>query len=313
MNNIFWKLQSCNNSEILSPFSKEFDIYRERFKKDFTTRELMTEEETIEHYRKSAWKQPLFSRIFSLTIAYIVDGKIRVKYISGEEKDIIQTFLNTLKNEYYKDHQVTHFGAEVILPYLGTRMDMNGFRTSIPSGLQYKGLKPWHLTGRCVRDFYTGAGNYKYSLKELAWVYGLDTNYIDPEDESTFYQAGKFEELKESAVDEIVTLVNVHRLMIGEEAIDEFLVSEEVVEEVKEIKPTNFLELLYNTQQLTAEIRDGLKEKLTKKKMTKKDREIMREIILGSYILNDFINGKMDTKATTEKKTKEVDEFINSI
>ena len=57
------------------------------------------------------------------------------------------------------------------------------------------------------------------------------------------------------------------------------------------------------------------KEKLEKikKKLTKRDREIAREIILGVYLQNDFINNMMDSKATVEKKTKEVDEFLNTI
>jgi hypothetical protein len=312
-NHIYWKLQSVQQSAVLSPFSKEFDLYRERFKKDFETRELMSETETIQHYNKHSWKQPMFSKIYSLTIAFVEKESVRIKFITGEEKDIIQTFLNTLKNEHFKEFQVTHFGAEVILPYLGTRMDLNGFRTSLPIGLVYKNLRPWNLAGLCVRDFYTGAGNYKYSLKELAWIYGLETNYIEPVDEFTFFQAGKFQELKQSAIDEIFTLVNVHRLMTGENKLEDVVATEQVVEKVEEIKPSNFLELLYTSQSMSQEVRDGLTQKLSKKKMTKRDREIMREIILGTYIQNDFINGQQDSKAAIEKKTKEVDEFLKAI
>jgi hypothetical protein len=40
--------------------------------------------------------------------------------------------------------------------------------------------------------------------------------FIEPL-EFSFYQAGKLTELRESAVDEIFTLANVHHLMMGEE------------------------------------------------------------------------------------------------
>ena len=56
-----------------------------------------------------------------------------------------------------------------------------------------------------------------------------------------------------------------------------------------------------------------LHHQLKKKKLTKRDREIVREVILGVYLSSDFINNNQDSKATIEKKTKEVDEFLNTI
>ena len=313
MGNIYWKLQSINQTDELEIESKEYDLYREHYKKDYNTRELMSVQETVEHYRINAFKNPLFSRIFSLTVAIVEDNVVKIIYYTGAEKDLIQTFLNTLKKDRFKDYLVTHFGAEYILPYLGTRIDKNGIRTSIPSGLLYKGLRPWNLQGFCVRDYYSGAGNYKNSLKELAWIYGLETSFIEPVDEFTYYRTGQLKELKESAVDEIYTLVNVHRLIVGEAIVEEFTCNELYVEAVEEVKPVNFLALLWESQAMTLEVRAGLEKQLKKKKLTKRDKEIVREIILGVYISNDFISGQQDTKATIEKKTKEVDKFLETI
>lgn len=311
--NIYWKLQSVNQTDELEIYSKEYSLYREHFKKDYETRELMTMQETVEHYRLNAWKNPLFSRIFSLSVAIVEDNIVKIIYYTGAEKDLIQTFLNTLKKDRFKEYTVTHFGAEYILPYLGTRIDKNKIRTSIPSGLLYKGLRPWNLQGFCVRDYYSGAGNYKNNLKEIAWIYDLETNFIESVDEFTYYKSGKLEELKNSAVDEIHTLVNVHRLMTGEEVISELTCNELFVESVEEVKPINFLALLWESQAMTLEVRAGLEKQLKKKKLTKRDREIVREIILGVYLENDFINSRQDTKATIEKKTKEVDKFLETI
>lgn len=313
MNNIYWKLQSINQTDELEIESKEYNLYREHFKKNYETRELMTMQETVEHYRMNAWKNPLFSRIFSLTVAIVEDNIVKVIYYTGKEKDLIQTFLNTLKKDRFKDYTVTHFGAEYILPYLGTRVDKNGIRTTMPIGLNYKGLRPWSLQGFCVRDYYSGAGNYKNNLKEIAWIYGLETNFIESVDEFTYYKAGKLEDLKNSAVDEIYTLVNVHRLMVGEAVVEDFTCNELHVESVEEVKPINFLALLWESQAMTLEVRAGLESQLKKKKLTKRDREIIREIILGVYCQNDFINNAQDSKATIEKKTKEVDKFLETI
>lgn len=310
---LYWKLQSINNTDMIEVGSDEFNIYREKFKKNFETRELMSEEETLIHYNYNAWRNPLFSKIYSLTISFVDNDVIRVKYITGEEKDLLQTFLNEVKGDYFKEFQLVHSDAEYILPYLGTRLDIHGFRTALPKDLQYKGLRPWNLTGFSVRDYYQGAGAYKHSLKEIAWVYGLKTNYIESSEEFNLYKKGNLDALKDSAVNEIMTLVNVHRLMIGENSVSELSVAEQKVEKVEEVKSQNFLELLYETQTMSLEIRNGLEKQLKKKRLTKRDREVVREIILGVYIQNDFINGQQDTKVVIEKKTKEVDEFLKTI
>ena len=311
--NLYWKLQSINNTDMIEVGSDEFNIYREKFKKNFETRELMSEEETLIHYNYNAYKNPLFSKIYSLTVAFVDKGILRVKYITGEEKDLLQTFLNELKSDFFKEFQLVHSDAEYMLPYLGTRLDIHGFRTSIPKDLIFKGLKSWNLTGFSVRDYYQGAGAYKHSLKEIAWVYGLKTNYIELADEFNHYRKGGFDILKDSAVDEIKTVANIHRILIGEEIVEEVSVVEQKVEAVEEVKPTNFLALLYESQAMTLEVRAGLEKQLKKKKLTKRDREIVREVILGVYLSSDFINNNQDSKATIEKKTKEVDEFLNTI
>lgn len=313
MSKLYWKLQSINSNNSLEVGSEEFNIYREKFKKNFETRELMSEEETLIHYAYNAWRNPLFSRIYSMTLAFVDNNQLRIKYFIGEERDLLQSFLNTVKGDYFKDYQLVHSDAEYMLPYLGTRLDLHGFRTALPKDLQYKGLRPWNLTGLSVRDYYQGAGAYKHSLKEIAWVFGLKTDYIEPVDEFMYYRGNKLEELRESAINEIKTLVNVHRLMTGEESIEDVSWTEEKLEKVEELKPTNFLALLYESQAMTLEVRTGLEKQLKKKKLTKRDREIVREIILGVYLQNDFINGVQDTKATIEKKTKEVDEFLATI
>lgn len=317
MQHLYWKLQSINQSDKLEVGSKEFEIYREHYKKDYETRELMSEQETIEHHARNAWRNPLFSKIYSLTLAYIHNNVVRIKYFTGTEKDLIQTFLNTVKSEDFKEHRITHFGAEYILPYLGTRIDKNGIKAIIPQGLQYRGLRPWNLTGLCIRDYYTGAGNYKNSLKELAWVYGIETDFIEPVDEFAYYRAGRIQDLKESAVSEIFTLVNVHRAIVGEENLTDLNWVEEHVENVEEVKPTDVLVFLFETKKFEGFVKEELKKKFTKKKPTKKDRENLKKIILAHYLeiidVMDFEKVKAEKTALNEERTKEINEFIDNL
>lgn len=315
MKNLFWKLQSINASEKLEPESKEFKLYQKKFKKDFSTRELMSEAETIESYNFNAWKNAHYSKIYSLTLAYVVDNGIRVMYITGEEKDLIQTFLNHTNSEYFKEYQITHFDSGILLPYLGVRRAKNNIKTRLHDDLIYQNKRPWNLTGCSVRDYHQGAGDYKYNLEELADIYGIDCNFIESVDEFTFYKAEKFEELKNSAVDEIVTLVNVYRSMLEDTILELVNVQEQFVEKVEEVKSLNVLVELYETKRFSAEVQEKLKKLI--KKPLKKEKTHLKQIVTAHYLERiDVMDNQEDKDSKTELnkvRTEEINQFIEGL
>lgn len=310
---LYWKLQNKLESPEIKPGTKEYDIYRSHYKVNYESRELMNEVQTIMHHRMNGFKSPLFSQIYSLTIAYVHENQIRVKYITGEEKDLLQTFLNIVKSEHFKEYKIACFEAEVLLPYLGIRLDRNGNKQTLPQDLQYKNMRPWNLTGISVRDYYQGAGVYKPTLKELAYIFNLESNFVDPADEFTLYQADKIKELKESAIDEVFTLVNVHRLIVGEDVVEDLTVVEEKVEDVKEEVEISPLEELYNSKELTSILKKKFTTLFNKKKPTKKDKENLYTILRGAWLHCDFVNQDQDSKSEVERKEKEIKAFITEL
>lgn len=314
---LYWKLQNKLESPEIKPGTKEYDIYRNHYKVNYESRELMNEVQTIMHHRMNGFKSPLFSQIYSLTIAYVHENQIRVKYITGEEKDLLQTFLNIVKSEHFKEYKIACFEAEVLLPYLGIRLDRNGNKQTLPQDLQYKNMRPWNLTGISVRDYYQGAGVYKPTLKELAYIFNLESNFVDPADEFTLYQADKIKELKESAIDEVFTLVNVHRLIVGEDVVEDLTVVEEKVENVQEEVPSNPIIALYETKQLSGKVKDELIKVLSKKKPTKADRKHMEDILFAHYKekldVMDFADVKKEKEDKNEKRKQEIVEFLEEV
>jgi len=313
MAHIYWHLQKTNASDSLEVGSKEFELYRKHYKKDYETRELMTEEETLEHYKKFAYKNPLFSRIYSLTLAFENEGKLRAKYFIGNEKDLIMTFLNTLKDSHFNEYGVVHYDAEVILPYLGTRIAKNNIKTVLPKDLQYLNLRKWQLTGTCIRDYFQGSGVYKNNLEEIAWIYGIEADFIDFQDEFTAYQNGSFEELEQSAVNQIKTLVNVHRSIIGEEILEEVVLNREVVENVEQKEEVNVLKELYEANTLTPALKAKIKKLCIGKRLTKKDKENLFVILRGVLVRTDFINNDQDNKTTILSKEEQVRKLIEEL
>ena len=306
---LYWSFQS---SQLSNPTDVELEIFQRKYKKDFEQRTVFEGEELTEKFRLNVWRNALFSEITSIILAFEYQGTLRVKYLTGTEKDLLQSFVNIVKNDF-KEYQLAHFDAGIVLPFIGVRLQKNGFINSPHIGLKYQGCRPWDLKGLDLKQYFKGAGDYSYSLEEISYILNIDYDGIIPyEDEFIYYNNGDFESLNNSAIKKIELLSKIHRTLLELPELETVLVREKV-EKVEEVKPQNFLALLYQTQAMTLEIRQGLEKQLKKKRLTKRDKEVIREILLGVYIQNDFINGQQDTKATIDKKTQEVDEFLKTI
>ena len=311
-NYLYWSFQSVHDKELVVG-SKEFESFKLKYKKNFETRELYSDVEVLEKYNMNGWRNPLYSKITSLILAKEHNGELVVRYITGEEKDLLQTFTNILRNKC-ADHTLVHFASEIVLPYITIRLERNNFKTVPHKDLQYRGLRPWNLTGFCLKDYYKGAGDYVFSLEEIANNRGIDHNFIHYDSEYNYYHSEDFKALKDSAINKVVTLASVHQDLFNLPRL-EYKLFEEMVEEVQEEKPLNWLKELEKANELSLEIFDGIKEQIlsAKRKPTKKDKEVIFETIKSVYIRADFENRDQDTKKVIELKEKQITDLINSL
>ena len=179
-------------------------------------------------------------------------------------------------------------------------------------GIKYKNCRPWDVKAVDLQQFYDGAGNYKSSLKDIAEDLGLDCeDIIEVEDEFTYYYSGDFDTLKKSAIKKAEVMCQSHRILLDLPKLDIQFV-EEVVKDVVEEKPKDWLKELYYVNQMTEEIKEGLKQQIFggKKKPTKKELEHLFTIIRGVYVMTDFESGKNDSKKTIEFKEQEIKELL---
>jgi len=305
---LYFSFQSGQNFE---PNSNELASFQRKYKKDFKTRELYEGEELSYEYRIRGWKHPRYSHIISMILAFEVEDKLRIKYITGKEIDILMEFNNILRKS--QDYEIVSFDNQIILPFLGIRMARNAMFNANHIGIRYKNCRPWDVKAIDFQQYYDGAGNYKSSLKDIAEDLGLGfDDIVEIEDEFTFYNVGDLETLKKSAIQKVEVISKAHRLLLDLPKLETVLI-EERVEAVVEEKPKNILLELYNDNSISKESAEVIKEKIGKKKLTKKDKENLFTILKGVLIKNDFINGQQDTKAVIARKEGEVIDFINSL
>lgn len=304
MKQIFWKIQTIPQTEELEINSKEFNLYKEKYREH---NKLETDEDVLNDYYTSASKNPLWGKIYSLSVGFVDEATnvARIKVFKGEEKDIIQNFLNTC-NEHFKSSKIIGYNLSFLLPFLRSRMLKNGLKIQgLHSGLIDLNCKPWTLQGICLQDGFKGIGWWSNSLEELAYLLNLETNFIDGKDVYLNFLAGKHKELDESIIDETFTLINCHKIINGEEPCTELNSTVVILEDVKEVE-LSLLQKLYNNNQITLDIKNEVEALVKSKKPTKKEKEHLFTILRGVYVRCDFVNKDLDSKKVIEQKEKEI-------
>jgi len=300
---LYWSYQS---SQSINPSEEELRLFQNKYKSDYEQRTVYEGEELENKFRLNGWRNPLFSQITSIILAFEHNGELRVKQIHGTEEDLLQNFVNLLKNSF-QDYQLVHFDAGIVLPYIGLRLQKNGHLNSPNMGLKYQGYKPWDLKGLDIKQYFKGAGDYTFSLEEIAYILNINNEGIIPyEDEFSYYNSGDLESLSNSAIKKIEVLSQIHRKLFELPELQTNVVKETVKDVVVEA-PTDWLKELYNANQFTNEIREGLKAQIFgKKKPTKKEIEHLFTIIRGAYIRTNFMANDQDSKKVIEQKELEI-------
>ena len=304
MKQIFWKIQTIPQTEELEINSKEFNLYKEKYREH---NKLETDEEVLNDYYKSGSKNPLWGKIYSLSVGFVDEATnvARIKVFKGEEKDIIQNFLNTC-NEHFKASKIIGYNLSFLLPFLRSRMLKNGLKIQgLHSGLIDLNCKPWTLQGICLQDGFKGIGWWSNSLEELAYLLNLETNFIDGKDVYLNFLAGKHKELDESIIDETFTLINCHKIINGEEPCTELNSTVVILENIKEVE-LSLLKKLDSSKAVYSSELIEIKRILSTPKLSKKDKEIVFDLIKASLSDIDPNFGKVNNQ-------KDIDQIINQL
>ena len=305
MENLYFKLTTVPQTEDVA--GKELDLY---FKKYQESNKLEDLNQAKEDYYLNSSKNPLFGKIYSLTVGYLNGNEARISILKGDEKNIIQEFINLCNNEHFAKHQVAGWNFSFLLPFLRIRAKKNRIHQKLHKDCEDLAKKAWTITGLDLFDVWKGLGWFQSSLEEVAELtFDLGTNFVDGKDVYRLFKEQKFEDLDNSSADEIMALINVHKGIKGEEFITEKSISIKVLEDVKEVEQP-LLQKLYNNNQITLDIKKEVEALVKSKKPTKKEKEHLFTILRGVYVRCDFVNKDQDGKKVIEQKEKEIKELL---
>lgn len=261
-----------------------------------------------------------FSKVCAVSLAYLDgQGQLVCKEFYGEnEKSLLESVAITLNNMKAKDASyrlVGHASKFFDYPFLSKRYVIN--ELDIPLTLDSTNLKPWEGSNLCTNDIWkcggTGAGS---SLLALCKALSIPISKLDlvGDEVGRAYHSQEFERIGRYCSYDTVATFNVIRKFKKESifqfdnvqyinAYSENLLEPYVAEE--EVEQSLLQKLNLNKAIYTSELVD-IRTILSKSKLSKKDKEIVFDLIKASLSDIDKDFGKV-------KNNEEIDKIINQL
>lgn len=267
------------------------------------TNEVLTAEENIKLYNTKAALFAEWGKIVCISAGFIHNGELHIKSFTGEEKEILINFIHLVKStgRMLAGHNVISFD----IPYIRKRFFINGLTEylSDKQGCDVY-MKPWLLDDAIFDTMvaWKGSAFVNTSLEELAMVFNIPTSKDNchGNEVTEFYYSGRISEIKTYCEKDVAVVANILRVWKGDLILKPIIREEIVVEEITLLQKLNSNKAIY-----TAELEE-IKVILSKPKISKKDKEIVFDLIKAS--LSDI-----DSNFGAIKNIKEIDLIINQL
>ena len=298
---LYFKITTIPQTENVE--GKELELY---FKKYNESNNLETKQFAKFDYYENASKNPLFGKIYSLTIGYVHDNTLRITVLKGSEVNILKEFINICNNDYYKDYQIASWNFAFVLSFLRIRATKNNIHFSkLHADAQDLGKKPWTIGGCDLFDHWRGLSYFQSSLEEVATLtFNQEVNFIDGADVYKYFTNGMTDELDNSSINELQALMNIHNVIKGQEVISEVVSNVLICE--SEIVEKPILDRLYDSKSITNADKEELKQIFAKKKLKTEEKKIAINIIKASL-------SEINQNFGSITNSKEVEEMIKGL
>ncbi len=230
----------------------------------------LSNDEIIASYSAEAGLSPEFSKIVSIVVGKIVEGKIYLITIDHDsEADILNEF-NEILERNLKCKLVGFVSKQFDTPFIFKRMLINGIEPH--DKVDNSGLKPWDILDIDLAEEWKGNSFIRASLINVATAFGLPSPKSDISGADVgrvYWSEGKegLARISKYCGRDVVTTINIFRKMLIQEPL-------ELAEYKTDTKPEElplFTKLLNGgkygaaekkeLQEILAEMSDEVKEK----------------------------------------------------
>jgi len=311
---LFLDCETVRRNKELEVDSKEYDLYAWKLR-DKDTSKLPPQEEVLKHYELSGALDPVFNKIVCITVGFIKGTTLYVKSLTGNQKDIIEQFYGILNSTGFVPcgHNIISFDMPTIrLKAFESGVDLSILSDKYSDSQQ----KPWILADNFMDTMEITKGTYFHnlSLDAMCLLGGIDTpkDDISGADVSRVYYEGGLERISEYCKKDVKAVAELFCALQGKkgfitEVVDktDYTTVEPFVEEMP------LLQKIYKATNIDDNTKVELQKRLSKKKLTKKDREIVEDMLVSLYIDNTmFASDKPEIK---ERKKQEIKTILDEI
>lgn len=284
-------------------------------------------EELADSWEKTASLYAEFSKICAISATFLSksEDKLMCKEFWGEDESKILADFSGLLSQFSgssKDFRLVGHAAKYFdYPFLSKRYVINGI--DIPFMLDTAHLKPWESRNLCTNaDVWkmggTGAGS---SLQAMCLALGVPVSKVDlvGDEVGAAYFRGEFERIGTYCSYDTIATFNVIRKIKKESifSFEEVVYLDRIVEQGETKKEELVLEemspllKIYKATEIEPEVKAQIEAILKKKKMTKKDRTILEDILVSSYINNEMF--KSDKEDVKQRKRQEIKDILDGV
>jgi DNA polymerase III epsilon subunit-like protein len=292
----------CNNFDENHP---QYDIWAWK-QRNKETNGILTAEENIKLYNTKAALFAEWGKIVCISVGFVHNEELHIKSFVGEEKQMLIDFIDLVKStgRMIAGHNIIGFDIN----FVRKRFFINGL-TDYLSDKQGNDvyMKPWLLDESLFDTMvaWKGSGFANTSLEELTMVFGIPTSKDNchGNEVTEFYYSGRIKEIQTYCEKDVASVANLVRVWKGDSILEPIIRQDVQVEEIP------LLQRIYKATNIDSSTKEKIQEKLSKAKPSKKDREILYDILTSLYINNAmFSSDKEDIK---EQKRKEIKELLN--
>ena len=304
----FYDIETARAIEVLVEGTPIYDAWKYKARYQNELNKKTGQEYTLEeyYYEKAPLYAP-FGRVVTIVVGRIKDNRIYLKsYSSYNEKELLEDFNRDLELVYQsnpKTRFVSFNGVGFDTPYLEKRSIINGVKPA--NLLQESHLEPWKVTQLDLSKIWKGNAFYPDSLVAVATALGLPSpkDALDGSEVSNAFYDRRLPEIVKYCLKDVETTVRVYRKLAFLPDLEEGF---EIIGGAVEVEEVTLLQKIYTTKSVTKEDKEQLKEILKKNKISKKEKEIIFDLIKGALSEVDINFGKI-------VNGQEVDKIISQL
>lgn len=303
---LFMDIEDVRRNKELNINSREFELFRKKTR-NRETDEYLPNEEVVSEYQKRAALKMCYTKIVTIGVGFIKDGEVHIKSLEGSEEEVIKQFCTIAQSfDFVCGSNLIAFDMPMLIN--------NGYRyfdvcEVLPDRFVTSGKKQWNLDKLLdLQEIFKGTHYYASSLDEMCYHFDLPSpkTDIDGSQVSDEYWNNGLDKISKYVKQDVFACINLFKKMRFEQPFETFIDKNENVSNEPLVEELPLLQRIFATKEITEKEKTELKSLISKTKLTKKDKEIVLDLVRASMADIDPNFGKVVNQ-------KQIDEIINQL